>query len=125
MTQDESVAHWQRGARDSLESAVLLHKAGKYAIVLFHCQLAVEKALKAAYIAEHDSAPPPTHDLLELAEGLKREWTEDQLTLLDALSDLAILARYGDETWQEVQATEDASKRWLTQAKSFLSLLLP
>src|SRR5207302_63144 len=103
----------------SLESAELLQHAGKYALVLFHCQLAVEKALKAAYVAEHDSAPPPTHDLLELAETLGREWTEEQKTLLDALSDLAVLARYGDETWQEVQATKDASGGWLAQAKSF------
>jgi HEPN domain-containing protein len=125
MTRDETVAHWRRGARDSLESAALLHRAGKYALVLFHCQLAVEKALKAAHVAEHDAAPPPTHDLLALAEGLGRKWTEEQKTLLDALTDLAVLARYGDETWQEVQATADASARWLSQATSFLSFLVP
>jgi HEPN domain-containing protein len=35
----------------------LLHRAGKYVLALCHCQLAVEKALKAAYVAERDAAP--------------------------------------------------------------------
>ena len=42
-------------------------------------------------------------------QGRGRGWTEDQRTRRDALSDLAVLARNGDEMWQEVQATEDAS----------------
>lgn len=125
MTREESIAHWQRGARDALESAQILLDAGKYALVLYHCQLAVEKALKASYIAIHDASPPPTHNLMQLAKALDREWSEEHLLLLDSLSDLAVLARYGDETWQQVQATEDVSKRWHSQATAFLTLLLP
>jgi HEPN domain-containing protein len=125
MTQAETVAHWRKGATDSLELAELAHGAGKYALALFHCQLAVEKALKVAIIAEQDAAPPPTHDLLELAHVLQRPWTDEQQTLLDVLSDFAILARYGGEEWEEAQATERASALWLSQSKQFLTLLFP
>lgn len=123
MTREETIAHWQKGAKDALEVARLAHGKGKYSLALFHCHLAVEKALKAAFIADKDTAPPATHDLFDLAHTLKRSWQEDDRTALDALSDFAILARYGDETWEERQATEEASTRWIAWATQFLSLI--
>src|SRR5947208_43550 len=113
MTQQDAADHWQRGATDSLDLARLAHQARKYALALFHCQLAVEKGLKAAYIMDQDADPPPTHSLLALAEQLHRHWTDEQKRKLEALSDFAILARYGDRHWEENEATEEASGYWI------------
>jgi len=53
MTQQEASDHWRKGAEDALVMAQLGHEHGKYALSLFHCHLAVEKALKALYTKLH------------------------------------------------------------------------
>ena len=123
MTQDDVVSHWRKGANDSLEMAVLGQKAGKYALALFHCQLCVEKALKALYIREYDTMPPKTHDLLQLAKKITLRLDEKQRGLLDELTDFVTLARYCDADWEGTTATEEAAKHWIGVAESFLSLL--
>ena len=63
----ELTARWLQKARDDLKVAVRLLDAGDMplGIVCFHCQQAVEKALKAAMVAQ-GGVPPKTHDLLAL-----------------------------------------------------------
>ena len=76
MTEADVIAHWRKGARNELESAKLLRKGGQYAASLFHCHLAIEKALKVLYTQEKSGEAPLTHDLLQIALQLKRVWTE-------------------------------------------------
>ena len=122
MTQQQIVDHWRKGARDSLDVAKLAHGAGKYSLALFHCQLALEKALKALYIQKHDQMPPKTHDLLQLTE--KISWVPDnrQRVLLDELSDFTTLARYSDMDWEHTTATKEQAKHWIGIVDEFLSL---
>lgn len=122
MTREEAAAHWQTGANDALEVAKLSFTAGKYALALFHCQLAVEKALKALYIEQHDAIPPKTHDLLQLAEKIEFFIDDRQRALLDELSDFATLARYSDGDWEHTSATEERAKHWISVVDEFLSL---
>lgn len=125
MTRASIIAHWRKGAADALESAELLHNAEKFALALFACHLAVEKALKAAFLRDHDREPPPTHNLTHLASHLARVWSADEKRALEELTDYAVSARYDDPGWADRQATKKNSAHWLAQTKNFLSLLIP
>lgn len=124
MSQEETVKHWQQGAQDALEAAEALHTLGKYALALFAAHLAVEKALKAAYINASNQEPPPTHNLLLLAEETGRSWTNEEKEQLGDLTDYAIDARYDDPEWAKEKATEANSAYWIKQAQYFLQKLL-
>ncbi len=124
MSQEEVIRHWQKGARDALEAAQALHHLRKYALALFDCHLAVEKALKAAYIAKYDCEAPPTHNLLLLTEELDQSWTRKQNDAFSDLTDYAVAARYDDPEWAKTQATKKNSDFWLKQASAFLDILL-
>lgn len=120
MSQEEMIAHWQKGSTDALEAAAILLAAEKYALSLFNCHLAVEKHLKALYISKDDSDPPPTHNLPLLAEAISTTWNEDEMHMLNNLTDYAVAARYDDPEWARLQATKENAKRWLDQVTSFL-----
>lgn len=126
MTQQDAVAHWRKGAEDALRSAVLLLQGNQYHHALFLCHLAVEKALKAAWVAERDTEEPPrTHDLLQLATVLRREWTDDQLLQFETLTRFVIDARYAGSRWAKEYGTHIGAETWIAHTKVFLSLLLP
>lgn len=120
MTQQEAVAHWLRGAEKALKAAQILQRDGIFEPALFECHLCVEKALKAAYLHEHDKAPPPTHNLILLAKNLARSWTEDELEQLRTLSQFVIDARYADPPWAEEYATEINTAFWIERSAAFL-----
>lgn len=123
MTKDQTVAHWKHGARASLRLAELAHTEKEYALALFHCHLAVEKALKAVYILKIEGDPPPTHDLLLLASRLEQHWSSEDEESLANLTEYAVTARYDDIEWAEQEATKQNSDHWIAQVKHFLSLL--
>lgn len=123
MTKSDTIAHWKRGAKASLKLSVLAHREGEYALSLFHCHLAVEKALKAVFILETEANPPPTHDLLALASRLHRSWSTEQEESLASLTEYAVTARYDDIEWAVEEATDDNSARWITETKKLLFLL--
>ena len=107
MTKEDLVALWRKEAREALRVADLAYGDGIYWLTMFHCHLAVEKALKAAYLEERGEDPPRTHELLFLAEELDRKWSEGDVTLFDTLGELAVEARYHDPGWAEKQATKE------------------
>lgn len=124
MTQQEAATHWQERANASLEAARALLQQDNdelNGIVLFHCHLAVELALKSAFIRVHDTSPPFTHDLSELADAVGGAWSESVRIAFEKLTEFAILARYGDDEWYEENATRDASVVWLKQTEQLLS----
>lgn len=125
MTEADVIAHWREGARDELKSAKLLRDGGLHPGVLFHCHLAVEKALKAAYMQEYRKQPPLTHDLLQIALRLDRNWADTEKTLLADLTEYAVAARYDDPGWADREATADATATWIETVDSLLSTLIP
>ncbi|MBI1813076.1 HEPN domain-containing protein [Candidatus Peregrinibacteria bacterium] len=123
MSRDEVIAHWRKGARQALELAGAAHERCIYSLALFHCNLAVEKALKAAFIKDNDQEPPYTHNLVAVAQKLKRPWTKAQLNELAELSKYAVAARYDDPLWMEQEATAAKSQFWMEKARIYFSLL--
>ena len=124
MTEADVIAHWRKGARDSLLSARLLYEGGQYASVLFHCHLAVEKALKVVFMEEFKKEAPMTHDLPRIAAELGRTWTEEERKLFADLTGYAVAARYDDPAWAEHEATLEKAELWISRVDLLLSHLL-
>lgn len=128
MTQEEAVAHWQKRARAELTAAHILFEKGEpdvYGEVLFHCHLALELAMKAAYIREKDMAAPFTHNLSELASFFPGVAWQNERDAFDQITEYAVLARYGDPQWFVQHATKKNAARWLEKTEKFLSEILP
>jgi len=124
MTQQNAILHWKRGADDAIQSARLLFDGKQYQHTLFMCHLAVEKALKAAWIKRQDTEEPPqTHDLLKLATALNREWEDEQLLQFEILTRFVIDARYAGSRWTEEYGTKEGAEKWLNNAQNLISLL--
>lgn len=124
MTQQQVVAHWRKGAQDSIEVARMCLTAHKYEHALFSAHLAVEKALKARYISENDDAAPFVHDLHALAAGTSVALSDEEMSVLREMSRLAVRARYADHQWSEEQATTEHAEYWVVQAEQLVSIIL-
>lgn len=96
-----SATTWWTQAHDDLRAAGHLLQGGfaRHALVLAH--LAVEKALKAVYRAQHGAPPPASHDVTYLAEQVDwpREAAYDRARMLDALGDYGVVALYPDQAF--------------------------
>jgi HEPN domain-containing protein len=88
---------WTEQARYDLDTARAMFDSGRYLYVLFCCQQAVEKALKAIIVRRTDDLPPRLHNLLRLAEiaGIKME--SDREDFFGELSGYYIQTRYPEE----------------------------
>ena len=98
---------------------------GRYLYVLFCCQQAVEKMLKALIAQRTSELPPRLHNLMRLAEVASLTIPGDTAHLFRKLTDFYIASRYPEElegaAWRvdasQVQqtyvATEEAL-RWLS-----------
>lgn len=125
MTTQDVIAHWRKGAKNALRVATLAHEDGEHELALFHCHLAVEKALKAAVMEATGRPHPKVHNLSRLAALLRDDWPADDHTLLATLSEFAVAARYDDPAWAERFATAQNARLWIERTSAFLSRLGP
>ena len=80
-----------------MESSLTIYHSGKYDWALFIGHLAVEKILKAVFVARMENKiPPKTHNLVRLAELSGIEINEKQRLELDKINDFNIQIRYPD-----------------------------
>ncbi len=100
MTQETAVAAWRDGANDAWETFEALCAAKKYTHALFFLHLALEKLLKAAVIHKTDNSPPPTYDLVRLAQSAGMALGEEMIGQLAEVSTFNIAARYDVEKLQ-------------------------
>jgi HEPN domain-containing protein len=123
VTTKDVIAHWRKGAKGALRVAKLAQKDGEQELVLFHCHLAVEKALKAAIMEQTGKPDPKVHNLSHLASLLHENWTADDRILFTTLSEFATAARYDDPAWAQRFATAQNAKLWINRTSTFLSHL--
>ena len=122
MTNQELIDYWQKAAKDAMDTANTLFIPGKYHHCLFFLHLAIEKISKAVFVKNKNATPPPSHDLLRLAEiaGLKIA-TSRKLELAEITS-FNISARYDDYKNQFYQkATREYTNKWLKIGKNILT----
>lgn len=93
----QDILEWIKLSDYDLETARAMQKTGRYLYVLFCCQQAIEKRLKAALINITDEFPPKTHDLIKLIELTKIALTAEQRLFLRKLTAYYIETRYPEE----------------------------
>jgi len=88
----EEIQRWMEYAHSDLEAARILHDGEGFPAAVFHCQQALEKALKALFLAEVKEMFPRTHSLAEIAE--LTSFPRDQFEFLRELTTKYTDARY-------------------------------
>jgi len=94
--ENRTIAYWIDLSEYDLNVAGSLSEKGHYLYMGFMCHQAVEKMLKAIYVAKFNAVPPYIHKVDKLIEltGLKDAVSEIQYDLIDELIPLNIQARY-------------------------------
>jgi len=104
---DVDVTPWVNASRYDLQTARALLRSRRYIYVLFMCQQAVEKLLKAHVTRETRELAPRIHNLVRLAEMSGQDFTDAERVLLERLSLYYLQARYPPE----IQALAKTVKR--------------
>lgn len=112
---------WLLAADEDIDVADAAFERSRHPSCVFHCQQALEKALKGLWTERSDgSLPPRTHNLARLAELLALDLSSEQDELLNDLSYQYLPSRY-----PEVGAayTSESSAGYLRLSKEFLQWL--
>lgn len=80
-----------------MDTAEAMLKSGRYLYVLFTCQQAIEKVLKAIVIAKTKKFPPRIHNLVKLADIAGIVLDKEQSLFLEKLSYYYLETRYPDD----------------------------
>jgi HEPN domain-containing protein len=122
MTQEHD--QWFQQAEYDLATAGDMLKAGRLYYVLFCCQQAVEKMLKAVYARKLEEVPPRTHQLVRIAEEAKLDLSEEQKDFMRELSAYYVQSRYpGEMEDMESRISEDLANRVLKRTQELLQWL--
>ena len=96
MATREVVEKWLSQVHEDISAAECMYRGGHWLYVGFLCHQAIEKALKAYYIATHDDDPRYTHShtILIADCGLTDKFSPEQLRFIDMMVPMYIRARY-------------------------------
>jgi HEPN domain-containing protein len=89
--------HWAKQARYDLETAKSMLETGRILYVLFCCQQAVEKMLKAIIAKRTGQLPPRLHNLIRLTEFISLDIEKDKADFFRELSTWYVQSRYPEE----------------------------
>ena len=125
MTKEERVRYWLESSEDDWSVGDHLFEKGDYPYALFSGHLMIEKILKAICADRLNETPPYTHQLVYLAEKASIELTQDQLELLETVSDFHMEARYPDEKFSfKKRCTRDFTEKYLKEIEGMRRWLL-
>ncbi len=120
----KDIDYWVELSKYDIKTADAMFKARRYLYVLFTCQQAVEKMLKALVIKNIKKFPPKTHDLLKLIELSGIDVDETKKEFLSRLSFYYIEIRYPQEI---ARISKDVNKKiaheYLKNTKALLRWL--
>ena len=88
--------YWLTEAEEALQVADHLMEKEDYSYALFFGHLAIEKLLKALYVASNEKHAPPIHNLIRLARASGLEPDENKSNALIRITAFNIEARYPD-----------------------------
>jgi HEPN domain-containing protein len=117
--------YWKESADKDFEVAEGLAKLGHYAYALFFCHLALEKMLKAAYVARHKKHAPLTHNLVSLAQDAELAMTPLTTKDFAVINEFNVQTRYPDKKSQFYREfnTREYAKEYLAKTTRLLSWL--
>ena len=125
MAQSEAIKKWLDRVEYDMETARAMLETKRYIYVIFMCQQAVEKCLKA-FLLHKGSAIIPIHNLRRLCElsEIIDELQETSVMKLDFLSRFYLNARYKEDI-QELSRgiTEGLSKDFIDFSEEIIRWL--
>ncbi len=92
-----SVGGWIERAKYDLDTATAMFDSGRYLYVVFCCQQAIEKTLKAIIVKNSGEFPPKIHNLLRLAELAGIVMEPQYTSFIGELSGYYVQTRYPEE----------------------------
>lgn len=111
-------------AEYDFKTAEAMLKAGRYLYVLFACQQAIEKILKALITAKTKEFPPRIHNLVKLAQLLSLKLSEEDKLLLEKISYYYLETRYPEEVVKiNKQINRKLTKKYLDETKEIIKWL--
>lgn len=123
-TMNPDAERWRELAVYDLGTAEAMLAAGRYLYVLFCCQQAMEKHLKALIVERCGMFPPRTHDLATPAQVAKVSPDDSQDLFLRTVTKYYVGTRYPEEVRAPAdEATRELAVRLLTQTKDLLRWL--
>ncbi|MBI5873245.1 MAG: HEPN domain-containing protein [Candidatus Omnitrophica bacterium] len=93
----KAILEWLEISAEDLQAAETMLAGGRYLYVIFMCQQAVEKMLKAVYVKNKKEVPPRTHNLLYLIDVLDIDVGGANRALLSELNQFYLESRYPGE----------------------------
>ena len=120
---DESSRRWLDQANYDLDTARSLLEAGRYVYVLFCCQQAVEKTLKARITRVSGKSPPRSHNLMHLLKVAGIELDPSGQDFLRELSAYYIQTRYPDVVDLPGEVVKGSAKKVLERTEELLRWL--
>lgn len=124
MTVGHDIEQWMELARYDLQTSEAMLSSKRYLYVLFTCQQAAEKMLKALIVKNTGRFPPRLHDLGRLAKSASLDLDEKRQRFLSKLSLYYIESRYPEEVSalaREIDA--DKASDILKNTKEFITWL--
>jgi len=114
----KTVREWIEISEYDLCTAEAMLKTKRFLYVMFMCQQAVEKILKAIYAMNSSGLPPRTHNLLYLVDALEISLREEELMLLSRLNQFYLESRYPGERIKLAKAVnKDKAREMLEKTK--------
>ncbi len=115
------ITQWVELSDYDMETAIAMQRAGRYLYVLFCCQQAVEKRLKALIVKFKGQFPPKTHDLIRLLDLAEAQMNPEQKLFLRKLTNYYIETRYPEEMKELSKASnKELAAGYLKQTKEAL-----
>lgn len=109
---------WVEISEYDLRTAEAMLETKRFLYVVFMCQQAVEKILKAIYVQKKSELPPRTHNLLYLTDALEISLREEELMLLSRLNQFYLESRYPGERIKLAKAVDkDKAREMLKNTK--------
>lgn len=102
---------WFEQAQYDMATARAMFDAGRHLYVIFCCQQAVEKTIKAIIVRGSDDMPPRLHDLMRLADHAGLHPPPEHARHLRALSEYYIQSRYPDRVSDALGGLTDTLAR--------------
>ena len=93
---EQTKTYWLTEAQEAIRVAGHLVEKGDYSYALFFGHLAIEKVLKALYVARLREHAPPIHNLLRLAKVIGLKLSESLTESLITVTAFNIETRYPD-----------------------------
>jgi len=116
--------YWLTEAEEALRVADHLVDKADYSYALFFGHLAIEKMLKALYVARLHEHAPPIHNLLRLAKAAQLKPDEARAEALLTITAFNIEARYPDvKRAFRQKCTADYTGRQMTLVKELFAWL--